>query len=417
MKKTLRRGIAVLLFLALLSLSVRAADRFLDKTDVDEKYSQFFASETGFDVIFMGTSHMYNTVLPQELWRDAGIASYNWGQSNCTVPIDYYLLRLLEDYASPRLLVVDLFGFVEYADIGNGKYRTDARDQQRVQFDAFPLSKLKIEAVRDIFDDYENRYDFLFKFALYHSRWTEIKKDNFIPRNIPQKGAAFVLGFHDAADYRAPETGTASEIRSVGANYLDRLIRVCEERGIEVLFTVLPFVADQANADAAASADALLREKYGLSLLNLLNTDAVDYGTDVHADGSHLNYIGAAAVTKLLGQILAERYPELVRAGDPAYESWNRDYDAYIDYKISRFEAGKLYDNLALLYGPDFHGELTVPAGFDPGEDPLLARLIRRLGDSVSVRWDGERDENAGILLEIKDNRTGQTVFRDECRS
>ena len=415
-RKTLvKRCVGVLLFAVLLALSVRAAARFLDKTDVDEKYKQFFASDTDFDVIVMGTSHAYNTILPQEMWRACGIASYNWGQGNCTLPEDYYLLQLLSRYTTPKLVVIDLFGFVEFSEVGNGKYRPDSRDMQRVQFDAFPLSRLKIEAVRDIFDDYEKRYDFLFPFAMYHSRWSEIKKDNFIPRDIPQKGAAFVLGFYDAEGYEESADGTARELTTVNVDYLDRTVAYCREHGIDMLFTYVPFTASQENRDAAATMEALLADRWGLPLYNMMNLGIVDYATDAY-DSSHLNFIGAVAATETLGRYVAERYPELVRRDDPAYASWDRDYDKYIDYKISRFEGGKLYNNLSLLAGADFHADLYLPDGFDPDADRLLGRLLRRLSDRITVRPADESAEPVpadGLLLEIIDLRTGEIVFRD----
>ena len=124
-KKIVQRCGCVLLFAVLLALSIHAAARFLDKTDVDEKYKQFFASDTDFDVIVMGTSHAYNMILPQEMWRACGIASYNWGQGNCTLPEDYYILQLLSRYTSPKLVVIDLFGFVGHYRISG---RLDRRD-------------------------------------------------------------------------------------------------------------------------------------------------------------------------------------------------------------------------------------------------------------------------------------------------
>ncbi|MCR4905526.1 MAG: hypothetical protein K6A33_05545 [Clostridiales bacterium] len=411
MKKTLRRAGGILLFALLLVLSVNAAARFLDKTDVDEKYKQFFASDTNFDVIIMGTSHAYNTILPQELWRGYGIASYNWGQNNCSLPEDYYILQLLSRYTAPKLVVVDLYGFVESAEVGNGKVRPDSRDLQRVQFDPFPLSRLKIEAVRDLFDDYDKRYDFLFPFAMYHSRWSEIRKDNFSPRDIPQKGAAFVLGFYDASGYVEPQTGTARTLTTVNVGYLDKLIAYCRENGIEMLFTYVPFLADQAAADAIATVEALLRENYGIPLLNMLEMDLADWRTDAY-DASHLNHIGAVDVTDYLGEYIADRYPALVHRDDPAYASWDADYDHYIDYKISRFEPGKLYNNLALLYGSDFRGEVILSEGYDVTADRLFADLLDRLGSRVTVR--GSDQHASGFVLEVTDNRTGEVVFRDE---
>ncbi|MBO6053824.1 MAG: hypothetical protein J6Q17_08805 [Clostridia bacterium] len=414
-KKTVRRCVCVLAFAVLLALSIYAAARFLDKTDVDEKYKQFFASETDFDVIVMGTSHAYNMILPQEMWRACGIASYNWGQGNCTLPEDYYILQLLSRYTDPKQVVIDLFGFVEFAEVGNGKYRPDSRDMQRVQFDVFPLSKLKIEAVEDIFDDYDKRYDFLFPFAMYHSRWSEIKKDNFLPRDIPQKGAAFVLGFYDAEGYAESSDGTARDLTTVNVEYLDKLIGWCREQGIDLLFTYVPFTATQENRDAAATMEKLLREKYGLSLYNMMDLGIVDYTTDAY-DSSHLNFIGAVTVTKTLGQFIADDHPELVRRDDPAYASWDRDYDKYIDYKISRFESGKLYNNLSLLAGSDFHGDLYLGAQTDPDADRLLGNLLRRLDGQLSVHPADESPEPVpagGWIFTVTDLRTGEIVFRD----
>ena len=412
-KKIVQRCGCVLLFAVLLALSIHAAARFLDKTDVDEKYKQFFASDTDFDVIVMGTSHAYNMILPQEMWRACGIASYNWGQGNCTLPEDYYILQLLSRYTSPKLVVIDLFGFVEFSEVGNGKYRPDSRDMQRVQFDVFPLSGLKIEAVRDIFDDYEKRYDFLFPFAMYHSRWSEIKKDNFLPRDIPQKGAAFVLGFYDAEGYTESADGTPRELDTVNVEYLDKLIGWCRERGIDLLFTYVPFTATQENRDAAATMEKLLGEKYGLPLYNMMNLGIVDYSTDAY-DSSHLNFIGAVTVTETLGQFIAESHPELVRRDDPAYASWDRDYDKYVDYKISRFESGKICNNLSLLTGSDFHGDLYYSAEYDP--DALLGNLLRRLDDQLTVHPASESPEPvpvSGWILTVTDLRTGEIVFRD----
>ena len=314
MKTILQRGIGILLFSVLLMLSLTGVSRFLDKTDVDEKYSQFFAAETNFDVIFMGTSHTYNTILPQELWNRHGIASYNWGQSNCTVPIDYYVLQMLCGYTDPQLVVIDLYGLAEYADIGNGKYRTDARDQQRVQFDVFPLSRLKIEAVTDIFDDYEDRWDFLFPLAIYHNRWTEIRKDNFSPRDIPQKGAAFVLGVQET-DYTEPAPGTPYPLDFAGMDYLENIISFCREQGIEMLFTYLPFVSEEGCADTAAALEVWFENYPDCRYLNMLHLGLPDYRTDVYTDGSHLNYIGAAAVTDWLGGYLTENYHPLSGQG------------------------------------------------------------------------------------------------------
>ncbi len=413
-KQSVKRILGVILFGAILFVSLAWTGSFLDKTDVDEKYKQFFAEENNIDVIFMGTSHTYNTIMPQEIWAHHGIPSYNFGQSNCTIPISYYVLRMLDEYTDPTLVVIDLFGVFEYADIGNGKYRTDSRDQQRVQFDAFPLSRTKIEAVNDVFDDYGDRWDFLFKLAIYHNRWSEIGKANFEPRNIPQKGAAFVLGHHEVSDYYEIIDGTASEIPPIGKDYIERIIGYCSERGIRLLFTYLPYVADQAGEDAAVSFENYFAEnpRENVEYLNLLDSGIVNYFTDIYTDASHLNYIGAAAVTEWIGGYIAEYYPDTVHVNDPEYASWDDDYDEYVDYKVSRFTEGDLYSNLQLLYGDDFTAVLTFgSSGHERfANDTTAQNLILRLGDTLTVKGTDEPDAPY-LHLSVTDKRTGEIVF------
>lgn len=419
-KQVINRIIGAILFCTLLMGCMGGISAILDKPDVDEKYRQFFAEDKNIEVIFLGTSHTYNTVMPQEIWDEWGIPSYNFGHSNCTLPISYHVLRMLDAYTDPSLVVVDLFSVFEYAKIGNGKYRTDSRDQQRVQFDAFPLSKLKLEAVNDVFDDYEDRIDFLFKPTIYHNRWTELGTGNFKARNIPQKGAAFMLGAKAMPEYREGAKGVASELPPIGREYLERIVSYCEQHNIRVLFTFMPFVAEQESVHAAASFDAYFSKEYlalnpHVAYINMLNGGIIDYSTDVYTDASHLNYIGSAVVTDWLGGYIAEYYPDTICKEDPSYDSWNRDYAKYVDYKISRFTKGNLYENLQLLYGNDFTAELIVQRADAERfkSDTMAQNLKERLTETLKVDYTEEKDASY-LTLKVTDCRTGTVVFETE---
>lgn len=416
-KQIVKRTIGVILFGAILFASLVWVSDFFDKTTVDYKYKTFFTEENNIDVIFMGTSRMYNTVMPQEMWDSHGIPSYSFAQSNCTIPISYYVLRMLDEFTDPSLVVIDLFSVYEYAHIGNGKYRTDTRDQQRVQFDAFPLSATKITAVNDVFDDYEDRWDFLFSLAINHNRWSSIDKWNFETDISPQKGAAFVLGIKERSDYTEDVEATISDVPPIGKDYIERTVEYCEERGIRVLFTYLPFAAEQVSIDAAASFEEYFSEEYlashpDVAYINMMNIGLVNYRTDVYTDASHLNYIGAAAVTDWLGEYIAENYPDTVHSDDPSYDSWNKDFDEYVDYKITRLTDGDLYNNLQLIYGNDFTAELIVRNNCTEifELDTTLQDLIDRLGDNITISFT--EDETIPYLtLKVSDCRSGDVVF------
>lgn len=412
MKVVIKKCVSIVLFTAILIFSVMGVSSVLDKPDVDEKYKQFFAEKNNFDVVFMGTSHTYNTVMPQEIWAKYSIPSYNWGNSNCTMPVSYYVLQMLCEYTKPKLVVIDLFGVVDYSSMGNGKYRPDVRDQQRVQFDVFPVSTTKIKAVLDIFDDYESRWDFFFKMGIYHSRWKELDREDFIPRNIPQKGAAFVLGVN-SLDYTEKAGGNYVNLETVGLEYLVKIIEYCRENNIEMLFTYMPFVATEGNGDEAAAFEEFFKKYPDCTYVNMLTEGIINYRTDVYTDGSHLNYIGASVVTDWLGAYIAQNYPYVVHEGDDAYAHWNDNYDEYVDYKISRFKPDMLYDNLQLLYGSDFKGEITVSRDYVSAfEGDIVAQnLIERLGDRISIKVEPYETVDGNLRFSVTDNRNGSIVF------
>ena len=44
-----------------------------------KKYAPFFEQEEPFDILFLGTSHVINGIIPSELYHDYGYVSFNMG--------------------------------------------------------------------------------------------------------------------------------------------------------------------------------------------------------------------------------------------------------------------------------------------------------------------------------------------------
>ena len=75
MTQRIKAIISVVVFIALLFSAIFACSDFLEYKQASIEYEPFFEAKTNFDVIFLGTSHMYNSILPMELWKEYGIAS------------------------------------------------------------------------------------------------------------------------------------------------------------------------------------------------------------------------------------------------------------------------------------------------------------------------------------------------------
>ena len=231
MTQRIKAIISVVVFIALLFSAIFACSDFLEYKQASIEYEPFFEAKTNHDVIFLGTSHMYNSILPMELWKEYGIASYNWGYSNCSPAINYYLIQDILKYTSPKLLVLDLYGLMEYEQYENGKYKTHRIEQQHVQFDKIPLSRNKIQGTQDIFDNYDDNLDFLWNFAMYHNRWSELGENDFVYETSTEKGSSFMVGLTQC-DFSPISRDEQMEIDTVCFSYFQKILEYCAQNNI-----------------------------------------------------------------------------------------------------------------------------------------------------------------------------------------
>lgn len=412
-------------FLLLLLIALCYVINLLSHKESKIQYQPFYECETDIDVLFLGTSHMYNSVLPQVLWNEYGITSYNWGYSNCTIAENYYILQALLEIKKPQVVVLDLFGLTEYEGIGNGKYRQDRIEQQHVQFDALPVSQIKWSAAKDIFDDYDGNHDFVFNFTKYHNRWEELSQEDFSYSPSTEKGAQMLVGHQDMSDYVALfdssyfveqlDWSIDTEVsRTVCYEYLHKLLAYCDENGITLLCTFLPYPAESnVQLNAYVLGDVLA--DYNCEYLNLVEPghDVLNMYTDIYYDGQHLNYSGAYHTTQFLGQYLRDNYGLADHRNDPAYQQWHKDYEQYVNFKAEQIRnADHIYEKLMLLIGGDFH--MTLIENIDCTlieEDAVFANFITAMADQI-VFYKDVLDCDYKII--IYRTETGEVV--DECR-
>ncbi len=402
MKRKLKNFISFALFLVLLVGAIMGCADLFEYKEARIKYTPFFESKTNFDVIFMGTSHMHNSILPMELWNEYGIASYNWGYSNCTPAETYYLLQEVVKYTSPKVIVLDLYGLVEYKSYKNGKYRDDRIEQQHVQFDSLPLSLNKIVGTQDIFDNYAHNYDFLWNFAMYHNRWEELGQKDFDYSYTTEKGALFLTGY--GSFQFEPKTFEETYLPdTVCYDYFLKTLEYCEENGIPLVCTYTPFAAGETNQKIAQSIGSVIEQYEGCHYVDMLYQDIVDFSTDMYKDG-HLNYSGACKATSWIGEYLIRNYRLSDYSGN---EYWQKDYQDYLEYKIQNLKnQTTLVNHLLLLYGDDFVCNLEV---YD--ETLADAALLWQLADNVAVPAEVvPLDSNYSAKLTVTSAATGDII-------
>lgn len=411
----MKKIISCTFFVVFFIIALFQVSKCLEYKGARTKYASFYNSETDYDVIFLGSSHAYNSIFPQELWKEYGITSYNWGYSNCTLAEDYYIVQEVLKYTSPKLIVVDLYGLVEYEQYNNGKYRSDRIEQQHIQFDAMPLSLNKIRASQDIFDDYSGNLDFIFNFIMYHNRWNELSEGDFNVGSSAEKGASFLTGLGRDVEFKLLDKNEKEKIDSVCYEYLLKLLDFCSNENIQLLCVYLPYPANDTNQKIANTVGDVINEYTNCKYINMLDKNILNLATDVYVDGSHLNYTGGVKATSWLGSYIKETYNIEDHSKDKEYSlSWNEDYEKYLQLRINNIcNHDNFYEKLLLLYGMEFNVLIEVAEDSDFFNDIIIAEFINGLGDNcvVNIKKDVEYNgTSCDMKLIIKRNDNQEVI-------
>lgn len=318
-----KRVFSILGLIIVFSMMLTSVSKIVKYKYSDEKYRIFYDNPTDFDVLFFGASVVHYSEYPMQLWHDYGITSYNMGNDSERLSMTYYNILNALDYANPKLIVVDL------ASVGWAGTNRDNTIKDHYYLDAVPLSKNKLKEIHEIFEGAE-QLEYIFPFILYHSRWDELKADDF--RNDKRDIKYGAIRTSDSSPFPSPSPDNYNESR-VSDVYLEtdniaRIIDLCESRGVEVIFTYLPTAlrgGDQINREALAE----IMKGFDVDYYDLLQAGIVDWNCDSF-DGMHLNYYGGRKLTNCIGTLLNYKYQIPDRRDDSSLnERWNQDYLEY----------------------------------------------------------------------------------------
>lgn len=375
----------------------------------------FFDIGEPVDVMLFGTSHVIDGILPYELWGGYGISSYNFGNNAARIPLTYWKMMNVFDYQVPKLVIVDC----SYLS-SNSKLCTTLQQSHNI-LDGFPLSKTKIAAINDLFEE-EDKQEFLWPFSVYHNRWDELTKADFVTTYNDELGATPYYTVSVPAVYEKLPEGTKISNKTVAMEYIGKLVTSCRERGVEVLLTYLPCPAN-AKRQKEANSMVELAEQYGVGCINFLDLDVVDFTTDCKDADSHLNASGAKKVTKYLGDYIREHYDIPDHSTDREFSGWKKKYATYLSNKFETLDSQKLLSSyLLLLADQDLHSLVYVREDSAVLRDARLSGLlenIRQYGNQSKIQILSPDDfaaacgeDGADLVTEVRRVDSGGEVSR-----
>lgn len=378
-KGLITRSIVIILVTSLL-LGLTAY--ILRRNEGFEKNREFYDSDEEYDVLFFGSSHVTMGVLPMELWNNYGITSYNLANQGQSIPADYWLLKAALERKQTSLVVMDVYTLYE-----EDKY--NVMEYVHSSFDPMPMSATKVDAIRDLLPK-ENQLEFLMPFSLYHNRWEMVNEDFFERTPSVQKGA------YENNEQGEPFVEPVPEIdmsvkqytpveETTNMEYMRGAIELCKEQGIPILLVAAPF-NDEEHLVQWTNGAIQLSQEYDVPFVNGATKGLLNTNSDLY-DRGHMNSSGARKWTNYLGEYISSNYDIDDKRNDPAYQSWNEDYQAYRTYKVEELNStDNLNALLMLLYDKEWSACIAVEKGCE------------KFGDEWF--WDlmGNAESNAGIV-------------------
>lgn len=374
MKNIIKSIFSTLVVVGMIVLGLIYFSDITERKDSNEKYDDFYNSGN-IDVLFLGSSHVLNGILPMELWNEYGIVSYNMAGTGNRLPLNYWILKNALEYTEPKVVVIDAYMLSK-----NDKIAT--LEQMHMSADHIPHSKIKEDMINDLVDDEDRRNDFLWKFSTYHNRWSELEERDFKNEVTPEKGAmslidvAVPLGMrYFEPDYRMQEED------GLGVEYMCKMIEECQEREIDILVTYLPF-PDNSGWQGESNRMAELALEYGVDFLDYYTLLAqVNLNTDFSDESSHMNPSGAKKITSYIGNYIMQNYAVEDQRENEAYVKWHEDYETYVEFKKENIQKEEELKNLLMLLNDqDFSYGIYLKPWNQVGYHSVLVELLAGMG-------------------------------------
>lgn len=279
-------------------------------------YIGFYQMEkNSVDALFFGSSHAVSAYIPQELYNNYGITSYNLGCDQQNIIVSYYWLKEALRLQSPKVVILDCYILFPY--LPNAPLNTP-ENSTRKALDFMRWSPVKMEATETIcyYDENQSLLSYYMPNIRYHTRWTELTSDDFLFSSLAEqcelKGYSPLFGQIGDIDY-TPFTEDANtentSMHPLMLMYLEKIRALCEENNIALILVETPATTIDVSKYNAVSAYA---KEYNLLYVDFnLDTTYQEAGFNFaldNCDDNHANIWGAQKITNYLGQIIQEQH-------------------------------------------------------------------------------------------------------------
>ena len=418
-KNILKVSITVIVTIGLLSIAAWT----LHSKGWYHKMNEFYQYPEDYEVWFLGSSHVIMSTLPEELYHEYGIRSYNLADYGQTFAVDYWVTKNLFEISKPKLVVLDVAQIVP-----GEKYSVANLSGVRRMISSLPFSKNKLEAINDLFEG-DLREEMLLPFAADHNNWEFFSADYFRMEESYELGSdQNVFDERGKADYMlvtpteisAPvDIENVDETETLSSTYFRKLIELCEENDVEVLLVKCPLSTDEDTLKMYNYAFQIGQEYNVLHLNGFELTDYFDGDTDMW-DTGHMNSYGGRKWTHALGQFISDHYPQIETSAENEQmnERWDARYEKYLYWLDTELPLQSyLYSFLMLCANPRYTLDVSIKNNSPLLEDKTANKFIENSSGTVSYIDGNETIPDIKIFVKLYDGQiidSAQFFYRSE---
>lgn len=319
-KKNLIR-IGFVLLLALTFYLAASILRVKSQHGINQNEGLYWQPRQSIDVAMMGSSHIHCNVNTGLLWEKYGIAAYDYSGAEQPLWMTYYYLRELYKYQTPKVIVLDMYAPARFKE--DYQYDWIGENIYGMRFSLNKLEMLSVSAEPQKIPQYFP------SFAVYHSRYDELEKDDFESFFWDMEEKEAFKGYTPYWNKKPQQRPAVSESRSDGLTdksekYLRKIISYAEEKECRLILIAAPYVMT-AEDQRTYNRIKEIAEEEGIPFINYneyYDKMGLDFDTDFN-DESHLNYWGSCKFTSYLGEYLKSLSAIPDRRGQKGYESWD----------------------------------------------------------------------------------------------
>ena len=399
MKNRITNILICLAFVAAICLACRALTWFMVTKQPCNIFQMpaFRAQDPGsIDVLFIGSSRVFNDIYPDVLYENEGIAGFDLASPAQLPETSYYMLREALRTQSPKVVVLEI------SQIDDGRAYTEKGEDGRFIQNGLRFFKYRLEDRLAGVDpgDGEEPFEFpgyLYLLPIYHGNYEGATKEDSIYLEhapYPESGLQGDKGafphYHKESQGPFPGQMTPREdpLSDRELYYLNKIDETCRNAGIDLLLINSPDhdLFDYPHFEAWA------KEK-GVPFINYNKLyDETEIAPDEDfIDTGHLNRYGGVKYSAHLAGYLKANYDLPDHRGEEKYASW-RENAAYEHLKEKNMLLPKitgLGDYFSQLPCEDYVVILTLAGDYD-SEQVGQRDVLKNLGiDETTYRAGG----------------------------